>query len=70
MRWRVRKPGAKQSLKHKWHLWFAWHPVRVPTKGRMSGQHMVWLEKVQRKGRKELCYDGSYWVWSYKTRRN
>lgn len=28
----------------RWHLWFAWHPVRV-AKGDCR-----WLEKVERKG--------------------
>lgn len=50
MKWRVRKPYARIRAKHRWHKWFAWYPVRVPTKGKMSGMTMVWLETIERKG--------------------
>ena len=70
MKWRVRKPGAKWHLRYRtltnWHLWFAWYPVRVPTKGKMSKQHKVWLVKVQRKGTHPTCYEGAYWSWEYR----
>jgi hypothetical protein len=66
MKWRVRKPGAKYRAKKRWHLWFAWYPVRVPTNGRMSGQKKVWLEKVYRKGEYVLSYESCYWFWEYK----
>ena len=66
MKFRVRKPGSKKRLKlykkrkawrdltkknNNWHSWFAWFPVRVPTKGRMSGMTIVWLERVERQGK-------------------
>jgi len=71
MKWRVRKPGSKVRLKYKklkrWHLWFAWYPVRVPTKGRMSKQHKIWFAKVYRKGKRCSDYEGGYfWTWQYK----
>ena len=49
MKWKCRKPGTRDRALHWWHDWFAWYPVRVPTKGRKSGQKMVWLETVLRK---------------------
>ncbi|MEA1980841.1 MAG: hypothetical protein U9N54_07705 [candidate division Zixibacteria bacterium] len=66
MIWRVRKPKAKSRLKRQWHTWFAWYPVRVPTKGRMSGMHKVWLQKVQRKGKSYFIYDIGQWAWKWK----
>ena len=66
MYWRVRKPGAKHRAKHRWHFWYAWYPVRVPTHGKMSGRTMVWLQKILRKGTYS-CYPGDeYWVWEYR----
>lgn len=50
MKFRVRKPAASWEALKRWHIWFAWYPVRVPTRGRLSGQTLVWLEKVKRKG--------------------
>lgn len=66
MKWRVRKPGARHRALHMWHKWFAWYPVRVPTRGKCSGMTMVWLEVVGRKGRfysYPLC---QYWDWKYR----
>lgn len=66
MKWRVRKPGAKFKVKCRWHNWFAWYPVRVPTKGRMSGMTKVWLQTVRRKG--AVVYDSTAcysWNWHY-----
>jgi len=51
MKWRVRKPGAILRSLTRWHKWFAWFPVRVPTKGRMSGQTKVWLETIERRSK-------------------
>jgi len=66
MRFRVRKPRVKHRALHWWHTWFAWHPVRTPTKGRMSGQTLVWLERVERKGKFWVCIGGAGWDWSYR----
>jgi len=66
MIWRVRKPGTKDRAKHQWHNWFAWYPVRVPTKGRMSKQHKVWLKTVRRRGTLEMCgFTDAYWHWRF-----
>ncbi len=65
MIWRVRKPGAKKRAEKQWHWWFAWYPVRIPTKGRMSNQHRVWCCKIKRKGRYEYGYECAYWNWFY-----
>lgn len=62
MKWRVRKPHARFRAKERWHKWFAWHPVRVPTKGKMSGMTMVWFETIERKG--SYYYDA--WSWNYR----
>jgi len=66
MKLRVRKPRARFRALHIWHNWFAWHPVRVPTKGKMSGMTLVWLEKMRRTGTYETCWYESWWVWEYK----
>ena len=68
MQRRVRKPGARYRALHLWHKWFAWHPVRVPTRGRMSGMTMVWLQTVERKGvhYHAVGYCESGWEWSYR----
>lgn len=65
MIWKVRKRSAKFRAKHQWHNWFAWYPVRIPTKGRMSGMHKVWLTTVHRRGTYEGWVDDSYWFWRY-----
>jgi hypothetical protein len=31
----------------KWHQWFAWHPVWIPTTG--DGGRWVWLETMERR---------------------
>jgi len=49
MIWRVTKPNAVNRAKHQWHNWFAWYPVRVPSKGRMSKQHMAWCQTIRRR---------------------
>jgi len=61
MKWKVRRPGTKDRALHLWHVWFAWYPVRVTTKSKGSGQKMIWLENVQRRG--WFC---SKWFWYYK----
>lgn len=48
---------ARFRRKHMWHLWFAWHPVRVGPKD------CRWLERVERKGR--YCGLGD-WFWRYR----
>lgn len=65
MIWRVTKPGAADRAKCRWHNWFAWYPVRVPTKGRMSQQHKVWLQTVRRKGAYQIGFECCYWSWLY-----
>ncbi len=64
MKWKVRKLGTKDRALHQWHLWFAWYPVDVPTKGKNSGQTRVWLEPVCRKG---YWFNSPYnrWSWEY-----
>ena len=65
MIWRVTKPGAKQRALKQWHWWFAWRQVRVPTDGRMSKQHKVWMQWIRRRGIIEHGYEGTYWIWKY-----
>lgn len=62
---------------YTWHLWFAWHPVRVrllssnPTFSEhrhvattIIKTRWVWLEKVWRKKKMELPdIDGGIYVW-------
>jgi len=72
MKWKVRKPGARDRAKHFWHKWFAWKPVRVPTHGKKSNMTMVWLSLVKRKGHYISGlndylhnYGEGHWVWEY-----
>ena len=67
MKFKVRKPKSRLRGKHLWHNWFAWHPVRVPTYGRMSGQTLVWLQFVRRKGKYRWggCVINSSWTWVF-----
>jgi hypothetical protein len=66
MKWRVRKPMTRHRALHWWHVWFAWHPVRVPTRGKGRGQTMVWLGYVRRKGCFCMDWGDSVWDWEYK----
>ena len=66
MKWRVRKPRAHHRALKQWHEFFPLIPVRVPTKGRMSGMTLVWFETIMRKGTYECGYSGCYWSWEYK----
>jgi hypothetical protein len=66
MKWRVRKPVSLFRLHHQWHKWFAWYPVRVPTKGKMSGMTKVWLETIERKGEYHHGMCDGWWNWSYR----
>lgn len=44
-----------------WHVWFAWHPVRI------KDHDCRWLEKVERRGNLEYYYDGGeYWKFEYR----
>jgi hypothetical protein len=56
-------PTARQQNDacRAWHLWFAWHPVRIG-----DSRQCVWLEKVERKG--EFYFDsmGGSWAWEYR----
>ena len=55
--------------KHLWHKWFAWYPVRLPTKGKMSGMTMVWLETIERKGSYDCYLGDGVWIWSYRSHK-
>lgn len=62
MRWKTRKPSARCRAKHRWHRWFAWHPVRVPR----TGKTVIWLEVVQRKGELKDSWWDDRWSFQYK----
>lgn len=44
--------------KRKWHLWFAWHPVKL-----MDRQEWVWLENIERMKFFYESYPDTYWWW-------
>ncbi len=48
------------AAKEKWHIWFAWHPVRL------GSRHCRWLEEIWRKGKQDCGYSGCPWDWEYK----
>jgi hypothetical protein len=69
MKWKVRKPEARDRALLWWHVWYAWYPVRVATRGE-GGQKMIWLEPVCRRGQYG-CVWGEDWNsfdWEYKER--
>lgn len=48
----------KPDYRESWHIWFAWHPVKIENQ-------RVWLEKVKRIG---TCYQtdlDSIWLFKY-----
>ena len=53
----------KIKAKEKWHLWFAWHPVRV------GHRHCRWLENVWRKGTYWIVQSGCGFDWEYSITR-
>lgn len=50
----------KKERLEKWHLWFAWHPVRL------HEGDCRWLEFVERKGSFASFYDTCEWNWEYR----
>ena len=67
MMWRCRKPKVKWRAKHFWHPWFAWYPVRIPTQGRKSKMHKVWLCTIHRRGYKVFGWQYNLCLkWEYK----
>lgn len=68
MRFRCRKPHVRWRALKRWHNWFCWHPVRVPTSGKMSGMTIVWLETVMRQGHEVAggLMEGNLMAWRYK----
>ncbi len=61
MRWAIQ--GSSRSALLKWHLKFAWWPIRLPQQGTV-----VWLEEVQRRGTLHSLANGRhYWyTWEYR----
>jgi hypothetical protein len=58
MRFRIDpKPPVDKT---DWHTWFAWYPVRIKS-------HLVWLERVSRRGKffDDSC--GGCWSYEYET---
>jgi hypothetical protein len=50
---------TKLERLQKWHLWFAWHPVRL------GENDCRWLEWVQRKGKYWGNWAADGWDWEY-----
>jgi len=50
----------KIEQKEKWHVWFAWYPIRIG-----QTRDCRWLEKVWRKGRYTSNNEGAHWSWKY-----
>lgn len=60
MKFNVSPKRASTNYKD-WHRWFAWYPVRV------GPHHLVWWERVERRGTPERDnYGGYYYVWEYR----
>jgi hypothetical protein len=56
---RIRLDKKKPKDKTQWHVWFAWHPIRI-------GPHLAWLEFVERCG--TFSEDSCGGCWSYEYR--
>lgn len=49
----------------RWHIWFAWYPVKVATTP--DGDYeKVWLNNVLRCGRMRFTMEGDYLSYRYK----
>lgn len=44
MRWSTQKRHDKKKAKYKWHIWFAWFPIRIA-----YSHEYRWLENVLRR---------------------
>ena len=53
----------KHDTKKKWHLWFAWYPVR-----NHDTSCIIWFQKVWRKGEYVDNY-AYYWSFEYRVNR-
>jgi hypothetical protein len=53
--------GEKKARLGKWHLWFAWRPVRV------ADHDCRWLEYIWRRGDYRCCFYEGWWDWEYST---
>ena len=51
---------TKFEAKKKWHVWFAWRPVRV------GENDCRWLELVKRKGAFHSSISDCWWEWEYR----
>ena len=52
--------AEREADKEKWHLWFAWYPVRV------WRHDCRWLEYVERRGVQCGYGEGCHLEWQYK----
>lgn len=76
-RWRLNrilKKNEKRKKLNKWHIWFAWHPIRITNPSDLNDDTIVfcWLQKVYRKARLYSKYHDGFGVekittrdWSY-----
>lgn len=47
----------------QWHMWYAWHPVFVPTVGKYGVGTWVWFSKLYR--RRQYSGDERLFYWEY-----
>lgn len=50
----------KRDERMTWHIWFAWHPVRI------AKNDCRWLENIERRGNLEFNESGKYWNYEYR----
>lgn len=53
---------ARRNLKTEWHLWFAWHPVKI------GKEDCRWLERVYRRLRVLDKFEFRYTYYEYRAR--
>lgn len=52
---------SRRERLRRWHLWFAWYPVRATGENKK-----IWLERVWRRGELKDVPDFPYWDWEYR----
>lgn len=58
MNWVSESREERHKRLGKWHIWFAWHPIRI-------GKKKYWLEYVYRRGEEYIGISAVMWTWEY-----
>jgi len=53
--------GRIDKAEYEWHLWFAWHPIRLD-----NSHECRWLETIERRNTFYSSSLGPAWIWEYR----